>query len=62
MRFQRKLSRDSRMSEAEFKYHMDGIHPLPIKLSQKGWHFCLEFDGLLIHKSHGEYAHCECFK
>lgn len=26
----------------------------------EGWHFCSEFDGLLIHSSHPEYEVCTC--
>lgn len=61
MKFQRRLSRNSRMSLSEYDHHMNGVHNLPIKLVNKGWHFCLDFDGLLIHKSHDEYQHCNCF-
>jgi len=27
----------------------------------EGWHFCKDFDGLLIHKSDPEAQHCSCF-
>lgn len=26
-----------------------------------GWHFCSDWDGLLIHKSHPESEACHCF-
>lgn len=28
---------------------------------QKGWHFCTEWDGLLIHPSDEESRSCKCF-
>ena len=27
---------------------------------EKGWHFCYNWDGLLIHKSWKEFEHCSC--
>jgi hypothetical protein len=27
----------------------------------EGWHFCFDWDGMLIHKSYPEFEVCTCF-
>lgn len=37
-----------------------GTLPLTPEEIAEGWHFCWEFDGLLIHPSHPEAKFCTC--
>lgn len=51
------------MSYSRYDHLMRGtgpcVHLTPEEMAE-GWHWCPEWDDLLIHPADGEYALCEC--
>lgn len=41
---------------------MSGISNLTVEEINRGWHFCVEFDGLLIGPDNEEIVSCTCFE
>jgi hypothetical protein len=54
------------MTEERYKALMDDETATQGNLTdaeiKEGWHFCCEFDGLLIGPGMGEMEHCHCFE
>jgi hypothetical protein len=51
------------MTDARYQFLMgddEGSQSLTTAEIQAGWHYCVEFDGLLIRPGMGETKHCFC--
>jgi hypothetical protein len=44
------------------KVHNSNTEPLTPEEIAEGWHFCLEWDGLLVGPGMDELKYCNCFK
>ena len=57
--FQRKASRHSNLPAVAWAY-WESKDRIPAELVRKGWHYCAEWDGMLIHKTWPEMEVCIC--
>lgn len=48
------------ISDLRYKSLMQADLELSKEEINDGWHFCWEWDGLLIHPTWGEFQHCDC--
>ena len=50
------------MDDERYKYLEVTGAPITDKEIQEGWHYCYEWDGMLINKSWPEAECCKCFE
>lgn len=48
------------MKQGRYTDLMAGLATLTDAERRDGWHFCCEWDGLLIHPTHPEFEACDC--
>lgn len=48
------------MTTERYTFLMEDEHPLTAEEMLEGWHFCCEFDGLLVGPGMTELEFCQC--
>lgn len=52
-------------SNMTYGRYLELAHDINLCLTKEeiadGWHFCYDFDGLLIHKKSPEFNYCTCY-